>query len=77
MGVHPGCPGCSIVAASPVAVETNVGETISAAKVGVKQAINKQSKWYSLHAATLAFQPDYESYDALSPTTSHFQSASW
>ena len=31
MGVHPGCPVCSIVAASLVAVETNVGETISAA----------------------------------------------
>ena len=33
MGVHPGCPFCSIVAASFVAVETDVGETISAAKV--------------------------------------------
>ena len=33
MGVHPGCPVCSIVAASLVAVETDVGETISAAKV--------------------------------------------
>ena len=33
MVVHPGCPVCSIVAASLVAVETNVGETISAAKV--------------------------------------------
>ena len=29
MGVHPGCPVCSIVAASLVAVETDVGETIS------------------------------------------------
>ena len=33
MGVHPGSPVCSIVAASLVAVETDVGETISAAKV--------------------------------------------
>ena len=33
MGVHPGCPVCSIVAASLVAVETDVGETISAAIV--------------------------------------------
>ena len=33
MGVHPGRPVCSIVAASLVAVETDVGETISAAKV--------------------------------------------
>ena len=33
MGVHPGCPVCSIVAASLVAVETDVGETISATKV--------------------------------------------
>ena len=33
MGVHPGCPVCSIVAASLVAVETDVGETISAANV--------------------------------------------
>ena len=29
MGIHPGCPVCLIVAASLVAVETNVGETIS------------------------------------------------
>ena len=33
MGVHPGRPVCLIVAASLVAVETNVGETISAPKV--------------------------------------------
>ena len=33
MGVHPGCYVCSIVAASLVAVETDVGATISAAKV--------------------------------------------
>ena len=33
MGVHPGCPVCSIVAASLVAVETDVGETISATKI--------------------------------------------
>ena len=33
MGVHPGCPVCSIVAASLVAVETDVGETIFAAKI--------------------------------------------
>ena len=33
MGVHPGCPICSIVAASLVAVETDVRETISATKV--------------------------------------------
>ena len=33
MGVHPGCPVLSIVAASLVAVEIDVGETISAAKV--------------------------------------------
>ena len=33
MGVHPGCPVCLIVAASLVAVETDVGETISAAEV--------------------------------------------
>ena len=33
MGVHPGCPVCSIVAELLVAVETDVGETISAAKV--------------------------------------------
>ena len=33
MGVHPGCPVCLIVAASLVAVETDVGETISATKV--------------------------------------------
>ena len=33
MGVHPSCPVCSIVAASLVAVETDVGETVSAAKV--------------------------------------------
>ena len=32
MGAYPGCPVCSIVAASLVAVETDVGETISAAK---------------------------------------------
>ena len=32
MGKHPGCPVCSIVAASLVAVETDVGETISALK---------------------------------------------
>ena len=33
MGVHPGCPVCLIVVASLVAVETGVGETISATKV--------------------------------------------
>ena len=33
MGVHTGCPVCLTVAASLVAVETDVGETISAAKV--------------------------------------------
>ena len=33
MGVHPVCRVCSIVAASRVAVQTDVGETISAAKV--------------------------------------------
>ena len=33
MGVHPGCPVCSTVAASLVAVETDFGETISATKV--------------------------------------------
>ena len=33
MGVHPGCPVCSTVAVSLVAVETDVRETISAAKV--------------------------------------------
>ena len=33
MGVHPGCHVCSIVAASLVAVETDVGETMSTAKV--------------------------------------------
>ena len=33
MGVHPGCPVCLIVATSLVAVETDVGETISVAKV--------------------------------------------
>ena len=33
MGIHPGCPVYSIVAASLVAVETDVGETISAAEV--------------------------------------------
>ena len=33
MGVHPACPVCSIVAASLVAVETDVGELISVAKV--------------------------------------------
>ena len=33
MGVHPGCPVCSIVAASLVAVDTDVGETISTTKV--------------------------------------------
>ena len=33
MGVHPGCPACSIVAASLLAVETDVGETISATNV--------------------------------------------
>ena len=33
MGVHPGCPVCSIVAGSVMVVETDVGETISAAKV--------------------------------------------
>ena len=33
MGVHPGCPVCSTVAASFVAVVTDVGETISATKV--------------------------------------------
>ena len=33
MGVHPGCRVRSIVAVSLVAVETDVGETISAAKV--------------------------------------------
>ena len=33
MDVRPGCPVCSIVAASLVAVETDAGETISAAKV--------------------------------------------
>ena len=33
MGAHPGCPLCSIVAASLVAVYSDVGETISAAKV--------------------------------------------
>ena len=35
MGVHPGCPVCLIVAASLLAVETDVGETISAAKVAL------------------------------------------
>ena len=35
MGVHPGCCVCSIVAASLAAVETDVGETISAAKVTI------------------------------------------
>ena len=33
MGGHPGCPVCLIVAASLVAVETDVGETISATEV--------------------------------------------
>ena len=33
MGVHPGCRVCSIVAASLVAEETDVEETVSAAKV--------------------------------------------
>ena len=33
MGVHPGCPVCSIVAALLVAVEIDMEETISAAKV--------------------------------------------
>ena len=33
MGVHPDCPVCSIVAASLVAVETDVEETISGANV--------------------------------------------
>ena len=33
MGAHPGCPVCSIVAASLVAVVTDVGETISVAKI--------------------------------------------
>ena len=33
MGVHPGCPVCLTVAASHVAVEIDVGETISATKV--------------------------------------------
>ena len=33
MGVHPGCPVYLSVAASLVAVETDVGETISATKV--------------------------------------------
>ena len=33
MGVHPSCPACSIVAASLVAAETDVGETIFATKV--------------------------------------------
>ena len=33
MRVHPGCPVCSTVAALLVTVATNVGETISAAKV--------------------------------------------
>ena len=33
IGVHPGCPVCSTVASSLVAVETDVGETISAVKV--------------------------------------------
>ena len=33
MGVHPGCSVCSVVAASLVAVETDVGKVISAAKV--------------------------------------------
>ena len=33
MGVHPGCPVCLIIAASLVAVETDLEETISAAKV--------------------------------------------
>ena len=35
MGIHPGCRVCSIVAASLVAVETDLGETISAAKVAI------------------------------------------
>ena len=35
MGVHSGCPVCSIVAALLVAVETDVGETISAANVAL------------------------------------------
>ena len=33
MGVHSGCPVCSIVTASLVAVQTDVGETISMSKV--------------------------------------------
>ena len=33
MGVHPGCPVCLIVAASVVAVETDVIETISTTKI--------------------------------------------
>ena len=33
MAVHPGCPVCSTVAASLVAADTDVGETISASKV--------------------------------------------
>ena len=33
MGVHPGCPACSIVAGSLGAAEIDVGETISATKV--------------------------------------------
>ena len=33
MGVHPGCPVCSTVAASLEAVEADLEETISATKV--------------------------------------------
>ena len=54
MGVHPDCRVCSIVAASLVAVETNVGETISAAKVTFVCGL-----WSARVVAPLSAGPSY------------------
>ena len=50
MGVHPGCPVCSIVAASLVAVETDVGETIFAAKKIISHLCVVSSLWELLRS---------------------------
>ena len=62
MGVHPGCPVCSIVAASLVAVETDVGETISVAKVAFVCGL-----WSVAVVALLSAGPFSSAFTSFSP----------
>ena len=55
MGVHSGCPVCSIVAASLVAVETDLGETITAAKVAFVCSLWSVGVFALLSAGTFSY----------------------